>query len=101
MVYPPCPTVPIRPKGAAITRRSWSAATPAHEGRLAAAPLDHQERAEHTPKVREVRDSGLRAGDAEEQLDQRVPRYEDAGRYGNREEDQRDALLREIDGEGE
>src|SRR6185437_13888674 len=69
----------------AIVKSSPSGRPPAAAVR-AQAPIEHHERAaEHSAEVREVRDAGLSAGDAEEELDDRITRDEEPCRYGNGE----------------
>ena len=57
--------------------------------------------AHQATKMREVRDSFLRAGDPEEELQRRIDDDEDAGGHRNRRKDQHHAVVRKVDRVGE
>ena len=61
---------------------------------LPAPVLDQHEADRHATQMREVRNAGLRAGDAEEKLDRAVADHEQPCRHRDRREQQEDARVR-------
>src|SRR5436190_4891339 len=86
-------------RGTLVSRRPTTLLSPT--GRRTPPIAEHDEAADQTAEMREMRDAFLRAGDAEKELEHRVDDDEDARRHWDRREDQHDPAMRKIDGVGE